>query len=219
MNLLVKFPSRSRPKRFAEVLREWVRLADNLDNIHFLFGFDDDDTSMDGAPQVIRELNINASIPAGISHTKVHAINRDINEFTKPWDVLVVVSDDMWPKVQGWDTMIAARAKDNPDHMIWYFDGRQRDICTLPVMDRAYYQRDSHVYDPRFTSVFCDDLATHLARQRNRLVYVEAVLAEHRHPANFSEVKKDALYLKNETQAIWDKDQALYEQLKEQLSL
>jgi hypothetical protein len=216
--ILCKFPSRSRPTRFLEVLKEWVRMADDLLNIHWLFSFDHDDDSMAGMGEHINALGIDATIVRGTSNTKVEAINRDF-QHAPPWDIVLVVSDDMWPKVQGWDTMIRARVAENPDSLIWYFDGKQKDIITLPLMDRAYYERDGHVYDPRFESVFCDNLQTDLARHRGRLVFIDAVLAEHRHPANFSEVKKDALYEQNETQAIWDRDQATYHQLRDEMGL
>lgn len=220
MNLiLVKFPSRSRPARFLEVLKEWVRLADDLSQVHFLFSFDMDDDTMWDIDTELEPLGISYTRFFRESKSKVHAINRDIEDVDVPWTILLVISDDMRCKVQGWDTMVRALAKDHPDSLIWFTDGKQKDIITIPLMDRAYYDRDGFVYDPRFTSVFCDNLQTDLARNRGRLVFIDAVLADHRHPANYTDVKKDALYAKNETQAIWDRDEAMYRKLKVEMEL
>ncbi len=194
-------------------------LCDDLSQVHFLFSFDKDDQSMWGVDSWLEPLGITYDRYFRESTSKVHAINRDIEDVQVKWNILLVISDDMWPKVQGWDTMIRARFIDHPDSLIWYTDGKQKDICTLPLMDRAYYDRDGHVYDPRFESVFCDNLQTDLARKRGRLVFIDAVLADHRHPANYTEVKKDALYMKNETQAIWDRDEATYRKLIVELQL
>lgn len=215
--ILVKYPSRSRPERFLQVLKEWVRLADDTSGLHFVFSFDADDDSMWEAGEWIRDLGINANVYFRTSNTKVEAINRDIADVTVPWEILVVVSDDMWPQVQGWDTLIRGEiAATDGDCLVWHPDQKQKDIVTLPIMTRAYYDRDGHVYDPRFTSVFCDNLQTDLARKRGRLVFIDTLLAEHRHPANVT-MSKDALYEKNETPEIWKQDQALFERLKKEI--
>ncbi len=216
MKILVKFPSRERPERFADTLKEWVRLADDTSNLHFLFSFDRDDESMWDASEKITPLDINASIFFGTSNSKVHAINRDIEKVTAPWDIVLVISDDMWPVLKGWDTLIRKTMKEHHpdlDGSLWFPDGKQKDICTLPCVGRTYYDRTGEIYDHRFTSVFCDDLHTHQAKALGKLTFVDTIIAKHMHWANFSEVKKDALYLKNETQAIWDKDKALYQSI------
>ena len=210
--LLVKFPSRSRPTRFLEVLREWVRMADDLPNIHWLFSFDQDDASMAGIGGDIAALGIDATIVRGHSNSKVEAINRDF-EHAPPWDIVLVLSDDMHCVKQGWDTEIRKAAAEHPDSLIWFPDQVQRSMCTLPCMDRAYYDRDGWIYDPRFKSVYCDDLSTDIAKQRGRFVTIDVTIAHHLHPANVHNVTPDALYRMNETPAIWKADEALYRSL------
>ena len=210
--ILCKFPSRSRPARFLEVLREWVRMADDLTRIHWLFSFDQDDTSMSDIGKPIAELGIDATIVRGHSSSKVEAINRDF-EHAPPWDIVLVLSDDMRCVLKGWDTEIRRVADAHPDALIWFPDQVQRSMCTLPCMDRTYYDRDGFIYDPRFKSVYCDDLQTDFAKQRGRFVTIDTTIAHHMHPANTHEVKPDALYRMNETPAIWKADEALYREL------
>ena len=216
--ILVKFPSRERPETFRKVLSEWVRLADDIHGLHFLFSFDKDDHTMRDATPFIQELYINATVCYGSSASKVEAINRDI-ERVKKWRYVLVISDDMWPVVKGWDSTIREAFTEHfpdGDGLLWFFDGKQRDICTLPLMGRAYYDRTGYIYNPIYRSVFCDDEQTHIAQALGRLVFRDNVLAEHHHPANFSHVKPDALYRRNETTAIWQKDSATYKRRKAQ---
>lgn len=212
MNILVKYPSRERPHRFLDVLKGWVEKADDLNRIQFLFSFDTDDAKMREASKWIEKLNINAVTVYGTSRSKVDAINRDFDK-ADPWDAVLVVSDDMWCVHQGWDSEIRRACKMHPDHLVWFPDQKQRVMCTLPCMDKAYYDRDGWIYDPRFKSVFCDDLQTDIANQRERLVMVPLTIAEHRHPANVNNVLPDALYRRNETSEIWKHDEALYRAL------
>jgi hypothetical protein len=213
MKILVKYPSRSRPKRFFEVLMTWISNADDISRLHFLFSFDSDDTTMVGMGEQMEALIIDATVVYGYSASKVEAINRDFQHAPEDWEAVIVVSDDMHCVYKGWDRLIEQRCKQHPDHLIWFPDQKQQSMCTLPCMDRAYYERDGWIYDPRFKSVFCDDLQTDVAHQRERLHYTGICIAHHLHPANVSNVVPDFLYRKNETSAIWKHDEALYRKL------
>lgn len=210
--ILVKFPSRERPLKFIQTLREWVILAENITDIHFLFSFDKDDDSMLSIRSEIEDMGIHATLVYGTSACKIHAINRDI-EHVKHWDILLVVSDDMWPTQRGWDSSIRhafATHFQDTDGCVWFFDGKQKDICTLPLMGRKYYQRFGYVYNPEYTSVFADDEQTAVARRLGKLHYIDTPICLHRHPANYSDVVPDGLHRKNETQEIWDMDRSIY---------
>lgn len=221
MNILVKLPSRERPDQFMDVMRENVATCDDLSRVHWLFSFDHDDQTMWGIGAELGSLPIEGTIRFGHSKSKVEAINRDIGGLNEPgnivpWEILLVLSDDMRPVFKGWDTVIReafAECYTDGDGLIWFPDGYQKDICTIPCMGRKYYERTGWVYDPRFKSVFCDDLQTRQARDAGKLTYVDHQLFRHAHPANDGKVRPDALHKRNETQAIWDKDKALYNKL------
>lgn len=214
-HILVKFPSRSRPDQFLRVLKGWASRMHAPSRVTWLFSFDEDDRSMRDIRRHIEPiLGLQFGIYYGHSASKIHAINRDIDQVTMPWDILLVLSDDMVCQVDDWDTVIRNAFAEDLDKMVWLFDGKQKDICTLPLMGKPYYDRFGYVYNPVYTSVFADDEATAVARMLGKLVYSPLVLAEHRHPANVSTVKPDALYRKNETHAIWAKDEAIYKQRK-----
>lgn len=213
MRILVKFPSRERPARFRQVLQQWISKADDLSRISWLFSFDLNDATMRKMGKEVESMGIDAQCVYGRSTGKIHAINRDINDFSKPWDILIVLSDDMVCYREHWDLLVRQDMElyyPDCDGLLWFFDGKQMDICTLPIMGRKYYDRFRHVYHPSYVSVFADDEQTAIAKAEGRLIFFEDMLAMHQHPANCGDVKPDALYRKNETTAIWRRDEANY---------
>lgn len=212
--ILVKLPSRSRPQQFLRVLKGWVDKAHDLSGITWLFSFDTDDPTMQDMHRHLEPMLGNRyKVVYGTSKSKVEAINRDINEVTEPWDVLLVLSDDMVCVRQGWDAAIRMEVAKGGG-LFWWPDQKQQDIVTLPCMTRRYYDLDGHVYDPRFKSVYCDNLQTDLSVHRGELRIMDYRLADHIHPANVQGMRPDALYRRNESIAIWKEDEATYKRLK-----
>lgn len=219
MRILVKYPSRERPAQFLRVLKQWVGLAHDLKNIHWLFSFDTDDDSMLAMETEITKLGLNKTVRWGQRGTKISAINRDINELAVPWDILLVISDDMEPLEQAWDWHVRAQmegAFPDLDGLLWFPDGYQKDIVTLPCIGRRRYEMTRYVYHPSYISVFADNEQTDVAFRDQRIVYVMTRLVRHAHPANDGNVAPDALHKHNETQAIWDRDEATYKRRKAQ---
>lgn len=215
IQLLVKLPTRERPQQLWKVLMELKTKAMRHETLHFLFSLDADDPCLEQNKGVIESMcsGIAHTVVVGTSTSKIHAINRDINEFPLRWETLLIASDDMVP-TDYWDVYAMDGMKHfypDGDGVLWYYDGYQRDITTIPLMGNAYYRRTMFVYDPRFKSVFADNLQTDIARMLGKLTKQDHVLMRHAHPANDGTVKADDLHKRNETQANWDHDKAIYE--------
>jgi hypothetical protein len=151
----------------------------------------------------------------GEGSTKIDAVNRDIREYPYPWDILVIGSDDMWPVADEWDKIIReAMAKHYPDTdgMLWFPDGYQKRITTMPVIGRKYYNRFGHVYHPSYASFFCDNEQTEIAQAHGKLTYIDRQLFDHRHPANRQGVKVDETY--RMADRSWDADKLNYQRRK-----
>ena len=75
LRLLIKFPSRERPKQFLKVLNLLNEKATGRNNINYLVTVDSDDPTM---AQIENEINVNnVTISRGKSDSKIHACNRD----------------------------------------------------------------------------------------------------------------------------------------------
>lgn len=215
LRILVKFPTRERPDQFLKVLNLLNEKATDRDNIDYLISWDSDDPTMNG--NVIAEaaliVDYLISIPA-VSNNKVHACNRDI-EKANDWDIVVLISDDMIPQIDGWDEVIRqAMTKYHPDTdgCLWFYDGYQDRICTLSILGRKYYDRFGYIYNPDYNSLFCDEEFTNVAQGLDKMTYFTTVLFKHSHFINDPTVKRDALYDRNE--AYFNIDKEIYNKRK-----
>lgn len=218
LKILVKFPTRERPDQFLKVLNLLNEKATDRDNIKYLISIDADDSTMrtmDSTAHLISS-NENMFVYSGVSNSKIHACNRDM-EKVKEWDIVVLMSDDMIPQINGWDELIRqAMFKYYPatDGCLWFNDGYQDRICTLCIIGRVYYDRFGYIYHPDYNSLFCDNEFTVVAKAMDRMTYFSTVIFKHSHFANDPAVKRDALYDRNE--AYFNIDKEIYEQRKAQ---
>lgn len=214
LRILVKFPTRERPQQFLKVLNLLNEKATDRNNINYLITLDGDDHSM---TQLVKDaaLNVNnVTIVIGKSDSKIHACNRDM-EVNTGWDIVILVSDDMVPQVDGWDEVLRQsmlKYYPDTDGALWFNDGYQPRTCTLTVFGKKYYDRFGWLYHPDYHSLFCDNEQTEVGLASGKLKYLELVLFKHEHFANNPQVKRDALYDRNE--ALFNLDKVTYERRK-----
>ena len=156
MNLLIKFPTRSRPSKFFEVLDLYYKMLTNINKTMFVISCDADDASMNN-PQVIGKLNSykNLSYKFGNNKSKIQAVNADMPE--SGWDIVLLASDDMIPQIQGYDEIIRESMTNiypDTDGVLWFFDGYRRDLNTLSIMGKKYYDRFGYIYHPAYFSLW-----------------------------------------------------------------
>lgn len=202
-NILFKLPSRSRPYRVFEVLDATIN---NLvgENFKFLLSLDEDDDTMNN-DEVIKKLEDypNMKIVWGSSDSKIHAVNRDLDEYDEDWDIVVLLSDDMVPVVNGFDNKIReAFEKHFPDldGVTWFSDGYQKNrLNTLCILGKKYYDRFGYIYHPDYKSWYADNEFTIVANALKKQVYFENVIIEHRHYViGNNKDRYDELYKKND---------------------
>lgn len=213
MKLLIKWPTRGRPDKFFAVLAQYRAMLSGRHIVRFVVTCDDDDATMN-CPDVKRRLHAipNLRFSFGRHAGKVAAINDDMDV---DFDVLLLASDDMIPKVHGYDDVIASQiAKHFPDldGVLWFNDGFVgRKLNTLTIMGRRYYQRTLYIYQPDYVSLWADNEFTDVADLLGRQVYFKNVIIRHEHPTNV-QGKLDGVYRK--ASADNKRDKALYEERK-----
>lgn len=208
MKILLKCPTRSRPQRVMTTLAEYVRLATQKENIGIAVSCDEDDTSMT-RNLVKEELRRTmkgvawSRIFYGQNKTKIQACNANMSEIDYPWDIVVLVSDDMIPQVSGWDDVIRSHMMSRfPDTngILWFSDGFQAEkLNTLCIYGRKIYQEFGHIYEPEYKSLFCDTELTDRCRGdlKDRCLYVPYSIIRHEHPGTGFTQHNDALYQHN----------------------
>ena len=205
MNILVKYPTRGRRDQFFDTVQRYISTA-TTDQWQFLVSTDTNDRWMSDVTTVT-----NGVVVHGESRNKVDAINRDIDQSEYPWDIVLVIPDDMWPTGDGWDAkIISAMEQYYPDldGMLWFNDGRQDAICTIPVLGRKYYDRFGYIYHPDYASFFCDDEQTAVATALGRVAKIDECIIKHEHPAWGGSMPRDQLYIRNDR--YWRQDKNLF---------
>ena len=201
MRILIKFPTRGRPSKFSETFARYVDYAEDISNIDFLVSMDSDDktVSMDLINRTIAK-HPATQIFVGHSGSKIAAVNRDM-QYARPYDILLLASDDMIPQMRGYDTIIRKKMQEHfpdTDGVLWFNDGYQRNkLNTLCILGRKYYQRFGYIYNPSYTTAFCDNEFMDTANRLKRQVYDSRVIIKHMHPG-FGQTPVDATYIRND---------------------
>lgn len=216
MTILFNFASRSRPDQFFQTLDNLIVNCAST-NYFIVAKLDDDDMAMND-PLIRQKIADNypmVIVKWGASESKIHAINRDINDVGLPhWDILVNVSDDMRFKTYGFDDIIRKHMPESLDALLHFPDDYAKErVCTCAIIGYRYYQRDMYVYRPNcYYSMFCDDEQTDVSKIRSCYIFVpDAIEIEHLHYTNMGKASKDALYRRNDTYLA---DKRIYEERK-----
>jgi hypothetical protein len=186
MKLLIKFPTRNRKNKFFKVLREYQNLCEDLNNTYFLITLDNDDESMNPSNvEGIFNTFKNVKVIYGTSNSKIHAVNRDI-ELVNDWDIVLLASDDMTPKVKGYDNIIRNKMKEfysDTDGILWFNDGFQGEkLNTLCVLGKKYYERFNYIYHPDYKSCWSDNEFMEVGKILKKQTYIDSVIIKHEHP-------------------------------------
>lgn len=216
--ILVKYASRGRRQRFFDGLDNIFELAEFPDRLLVLITLDEDDPEMCN-DEVKEKLSTykNIHVCWGLSKNKIHATNRDfdkIPEHFNDWHIVANFSDDQRFTIYGWDTMIRVDFNNvSPDfsHYMAYLDPDTKgSLSTLFISGRKFYDAFNFIYDPQFSSLFCDNVAEDAAKHLGKYHYTGYEIYRHHNPSyGYADFKPDQLYL-DQQKIGWDVDMKLY---------
>jgi hypothetical protein len=185
MKLLIKFPTRGRKNKFFNVLNKYHKKLSGKNEVNFLITLDEDDSDMNNSDSIsILNTFKNTSYIFGKSKSKIDAVNRDLDEFSD-WDIVLLASDDMIPQEDGYDDIIINEMSKNfsdTDGVLWFADGNRKDLNTLCILGKKYYDRFNYIYNPEYKSTWCDNEFTDIANKLNKQVFIDRVIIKHEHP-------------------------------------
>jgi hypothetical protein len=190
-------PSRSRSKKSAGNMATWLSRANNKMEVEVIVSIDTDDERFE---DYYIDYNFASALRQRIhiihdnNRSAVDAVNLAAREATG--NIFIVVSDDT-DCPDGWDDIIRSTVIGKSDYVIKFADGIQKRIITMPVMDRVYYNRDNHIYNPIYKHAWCDTELTDVAEIRGRIIKRLDVMFRHLHPEVTKE-ERDALQLRND---------------------
>lgn len=215
MKILVQFPTRGRPEKFASTLYCWQHTR-TTDMVTFMITIDKNDRTMNN-PRTFsqlmqwKNLTINLIEPCG----KIGAINSGVQAVNKDYDIIVLASDDMLPEGKGWDKRIIddmTRLYPDGDGVLWYNDGyTENRLNTLCILGTKYYRRFNYIYQPDYWALWCDNEFMDVANMLGKQTYSPDILFRHEHPAN-GHGKTDRL--NDRDNRFYEIDRKTYEQRK-----
>lgn len=202
MNLLIKYPSRSRPDKFRAALKNIYNTI-QTENYSILVTVDSDDETM---LPLVNEPFPHVTFKVIPPVSKIYAVNAEMP--LDGWDWCVLMSDDMRFIKTGWDQVMVRNIKNTWGDSLDFFyhcdDGYQgHKLATMSIFGREYYERFFFIYAPCYRSLSCDAEAMYTAMLLKRYKYFPEKLVAHEHPAN-NKCKSDSLYVRNDKFAKQD---------------
>ena len=200
MKLLIKFPTRERPNKFFNVLKQYYDLMDDKSNYQFVISCDSDDKTMNNEKAINAfKTYPNLNYHFDNNENKIVAINSNLDKYD--FDIVLLASDDMIPRVKGYDTIIRNKMKkyfpDN-DGVLWFNDGFVHTrLNTLCILGKKYYDRFGFIYNPVYKSECCDNEFMGIANMLRKQIYFPECIIAHEHPANGFGHHRDELYDRN----------------------
>ena len=171
MRIAVVHPSIERPKEAHTTYLEWLKYADE-DFDYYLC------TEPDYQYAYEKYFGV-ADVKVFNTYSAIESINKGAEmAHQKGFDILVVISDD-FHCFEGWDKAIINAFKDKNNKILKTFDGIQKWLVTLPIMDKAYYETYGYVYNPKYVHMFADTEMTHVADITDCLIVRNDILFKH----------------------------------------
>lgn len=232
MHFFINFATRERPKRFMEAMQSIIEQSSGQNPLTILCIFDYNDTASNELTGIDNDsfkglfagmisekpITINRSI--GRSQNKINAINRQCeNILTVDFDVLVNFSDDMRFIVPNWDQTIESEINriGSTDCFLHFPDSNHQQadaLSTLHIVGKDYFNRDKYIYHPSYVSVWCDNEAQDIAKQRKCYHFIKGqYIFDHLHPA-YGKATQDALSKRTESKEVHLADRKNYEKRK-----
>lgn len=213
MRLVIKFPTRNRPKKFKDVFTKYREYLSGKHQVHFIITMDLDDATMNN-PEIKTWLDeqsklISLEYHYGNSKTKIEAVNANLENVEG--DVLLLASDDMIPVQQGYDDVIAeAYSLIFPDYYgaIKFWDGLRHPedpLMTLSVMGVKLFKEYGYIYHPDYKSVFCDNEQSAVLMKRGLLGLCYKCIIKHAWSKKF-----DSLHDRNESKEMYEVDKKTF---------
>lgn len=176
MKFSLLHPSRNRAAEVEPAIKEWRDKCSGLHPVEYIVSVDNNDGQLEEYRAITQRLGVELIVNPNRTH--VEASNRAAQVATG--DLLLQISDDFGCP-QDWDTALVNAIGERRDITVLVDDGLGAKTMTLPIMDRAFYERVGYVLHPGYSHMFCDNDLEELSRQLGKLVEAKHLLFPHRH--------------------------------------
>lgn len=206
MKISLIHPSRSRPEKAKSTYDYWMSRAAHPENIEHILSLDFSD------PLHSQYAHFGNNSSSVIDHNDCVVKATNIAASASTGDILIYLSDDFICP-EKWDEKIMIRfrvADEDTPLLIKVDDCLQKfnvDVLTIPIMNRALYERLGFFWHPEYRSMFCDQWLYWVCRNNKWIMFCEDLKFPHEH-YSIGKAPKDVTYIRSD--ANWVSGQALY---------
>lgn len=199
-------PSRSRPHKSIATTNKWLKSA-GIDDIELIVSIDDEDKNRRQYLDFYSHYDpFKTRVISNPNRSAVDAINNGAKE--AKGNILIVVSDDS-DCPDNWAKIILEAVADKKDWVLKTWDGVQKWIVTMPIMDRVYYERFGYIYYPEYRHMFVDTDFTHVADVLGKILWRNDLSFPHLH-YSVTKMKHDRDEVSVKADATWADGKNLY---------
>lgn len=200
MKISLLHPSRGRAEIAHRVFELWMQNSSGQTEIEHVLSIDLSDEQIRMYAVLFQDSKIIESNNSNL----VEAANNGAKICNG--DLIVLISDDFdCPK--NWDLFLLDAVKDKKDFVLKTFDGIQKWIVTLPIMDRIYYENQGYIYYPKYQHMFCDTDMTHKASLDGKLIIRNDLVFTHNH---YSVGKSEKDCVNTKADLTWSQGEKVY---------
>ena len=200
-------PTRSRPSKSFENSREWIQKAGC--EVELIVSVDESDPMLQGYFEHYGDL---VNLIVNDSTCVVEATNHAVKK--AKGDILVYLSDD-FKCPENWGLLVRKEFEGvSLPCLIKVDDCLQKfhvPVLTIPIMNRALYERMGYFFHPDFKSMFCDEHLYWICQRIGALKNCEHLKFPHEH-CSIGKAENDETYQRSA--ANWDQGKEMFEKHK-----
>lgn len=201
-------PSRWRPQMAFNTYNHWLKNADNPDQIEYILSIDTSDSTQNEYARLFE--NTSAQLIINNNRSIVDAVNNAAK--IAKHDIFVVVSDD-FECPENWDMDVVGYCYMDEPVLLHVNDTIQKEVCTIPILNRAFYSKFNYIYHPHYYSMFADNDITESAKIINAYICDFSLVFPHNHYVN-GKNKRDKTYDRENSKQAWDIGKRIFQQRK-----
>ena len=189
MKFLLQLPTLGRPQKLLDVLEKYSMLSSkehllifNINCDKYYLSMNNDEIISNIHDIVDKYDHATANIHFDEDTNKIGAINSHIDG---DFDILICLSDDMVPKIEKWDDIIAKNMDyffpDTDGCLHFNYGNHGNKLITLSILGRKLYEYFGYIYHPDYKSLYCDDEFTQEVYRLNKVQYIDKIIISHEH--------------------------------------
>lgn len=201
-------PSRGRAEKSVENVRNWKRKSGLINDVEVIVSIDSGDTNYYGVYEEFNHPLHRVSIIQSDNKSVVEATNRAAKE--AKGDILIYLSDD-FDCPSNWGPLVMKEFEGVEGPCLLKVDDCLQPfhipVLTIPIMNRALYERLGYFFHPEYRSMFCDQHLFEVCNKNRWIKNAPHLKFQHNH-VSVGKAPDDETYRRSA--ANWDHGKALF---------